>query len=516
MQLGTKLGRTSRARIAHRSTSLLAALAISVLAPLQAQRFADLGISGYTPDAAADRAFRFADVNGDGYQDVLTASDGNRVALFYGRPDGGVVLASRAQWPPLGAGLRSTGSIRCLELVDVDRDGDLDALILAAPAVDNVRLTALRLNDGKGKFRDATAQLPARSEDRPGAARVLDADGDGDLDVLFSGWPSLAGSSMWRNDGSGRFVAVNPPFALTGRFDGRAAWLVLDVDEDGDQDVLSLMTKPSRLFLNLGRGRWRAAAALREWTGESIHNPVVLDFDRDGDLDVVSFGRKGASVIDEAKVVLSTKNGLRRAPSVSVPIISGLGYAAVAGDVDGDSWTDVVLTQNFPRQVLWSRNLRGTGFSAVRALPEVPGVVFAAHDIDRDGDDDLLASRADLQILPLRNVTRQFAVEGQAQIGGSLVVAGFASSSTVPVAYLPWVSAQHLTPAVAIPGFGVLGVDPTTSSLLPPLVVPSARGAQAVRIPVPQDPRLRGTRLYFQSFVAPDARLSSVATTLLR
>jgi hypothetical protein len=90
---------------------------------------------------------------------------------------------------------------------------------------------------------------------------------------------------------------------------------------------------------------------------------------------------------------------------------------------------------------------------------------------------------------------------------------GFASRPTV---YLPWLAATALSRVTPIPPFGNLGVDPTRGFLLPPMVVPAPSGSVLVSLPVPNDPGLRGARLWLQAFIAPDQRLSNVTSILLR
>ena len=164
------------------------------------------------------------------------------------------------------AGQLANGPATAILAFDADGDDDLD---LAG-------MGALYKNDGDGSFTLADA---GDFDDQIGYGLVLlDADGDGDDDLALSG--STPSNRLFLNDGTGVFTLAD-----AGEFSqhtgSRRCW---PLTADGDADVD--LAVGSQLYLNDGAGvytlangypfAWSRAAAM-----------AALDVDEDGDLDVV-------------------------------------------------------------------------------------------------------------------------------------------------------------------------------------------------------------------------------------
>ncbi len=148
---------------------------------------------GFRNDVAEAKAFAnrhlvqgsgvaIADVDGDGRPDVyLTRTDGPN-ALYRNLGNwkfeniaaaAGVELADRA----------STGAV----FADVDGDGDPDLIVTAMGG-----RNSLFLNDGRGRFTDATAGSGFVAESRGSTTvTVADVDGDGDLDLYIANYKAI-------------------------------------------------------------------------------------------------------------------------------------------------------------------------------------------------------------------------------------------------------------------------------------------------------------------------------------
>jgi FG-GAP-like repeat len=98
---------------------------------------------------------------------------------------------------------------------DIDRDGDIDLIVLRGALVGNGKVPTLfppsvLLNDGLGHFTNGTvASGLSASHLNPelqihNGAYLVDLDGDGDLDLLLGAL--RAPPEVWRNDGAAHFT----------------------------------------------------------------------------------------------------------------------------------------------------------------------------------------------------------------------------------------------------------------------------------------------------------------------
>jgi len=140
---------------------------------------------------------------------------------------------------------------------DYDGDGDVDGLVVPGSTAPPTLL--LLRNDGEGRFEQRPAPGIANSNVRGQA--VLDADGDGDLDVALT-VDALPASCQFtvllmRNQGGGNFTAQTVATVVNGFCQQLAA---ADLDGDGDQDLMVGMrtgwvcAAQPRVFFNDGAG----------------------------------------------------------------------------------------------------------------------------------------------------------------------------------------------------------------------------------------------------------------------
>ena len=122
-------------------------------------------------------------------------------------------------------------------LVDVDDDGDLDAYLLQAGGVDQPRAerptNRLFLNDGGGRFTDATEGSGADDRGYGMGVATGDYDGDGDQDLYVS---NLDRNTLLRNDGGKRFVDVAEKAGVVGK-----DWSYTAAAADFDQAYLQAL-----------------------------------------------------------------------------------------------------------------------------------------------------------------------------------------------------------------------------------------------------------------------------------
>ena len=116
-----------------------------------------------------------------------------------------------------------------------------------------------------------------------GGAAVFDADGDGDLDILFTGTGPESPTRLWRQTDRLEFVDDTESAGFDATFFGIGA-TAGDIDGDGDIDVLLTGRMGCQLYRNDGTGRFEQSTQFLAQKCSS--SATFLDYDLDGDLDL--------------------------------------------------------------------------------------------------------------------------------------------------------------------------------------------------------------------------------------
>src|SRR5438552_1344984 len=157
------------------------------------------------------------DADGDGLCDVyLCRLDGNNNKLF--RNLGNWKFEDITDSAGVGCGgQNSTGAV----FADIDGDGDLDLLVNSMGGG-----TRVFVNDGKGHFKETTAQAGVASRTAGMSMALADVEGDGDLDLYVSNYRSSTireevGTKFSINivDGKPVLVKVNGKSASTAQYE---------------------------------------------------------------------------------------------------------------------------------------------------------------------------------------------------------------------------------------------------------------------------------------------------------
>ena len=280
-------------------------------------------------------------------------------------------------------------------MADVDRDGDLDIVVAREfePAI-------LLINDGTGRFTDERTRLPQVVRDYEDIA-VADFDRDGDLDVVLVAEDDLPGVTpatkhqFYLNDGSGRFSDASSRIAVRTEANAVAAG---DLDGDGDVDLVLGNAGPETVLLNDGTGRFAESSGAIPSSGDVTQDVVLGDVDGDGDLDLVIANESGGPN------VLLLNDGRARftgtAPRLPMRPTTEATRNASLADMDGDGDLDLVFANVIfaggDPQARLLRNLGGGRFEDV-TITQLPSAVqghidLEFADIDSDGDPDLLGT----------------------------------------------------------------------------------------------------------------------------
>jgi hypothetical protein len=485
----------------------------------------------------------FADVDGDGDLDLI--------GVPTLRNDGAGNFPPPAHLPAI----RQEDQQQTVALVDFDRDGDLDLARLTQAGIDVLR------NDGRGAFRDATPPTPVASwghapwpaadwtgdgfvdllsvfdgvlyENLAGTgfaqrplpdalvrAVALDADGDGDLDLV--GQRSNATAWWYRNAGNGTFAAGVPLLLGTiGTLLGTG-----DVDGDGREDLLwTTAAGVPAVRRCSGNGVFAALANAFPAGLQPVAAGLPRDLDGDGDVDCALGHDYGFAPGD--RVTLLANDGSGRftvAGSTANHTVLDRVTGLVAADVDEDGDLDL-FAHGSPFDFRPTRLLRNDGafqFANASGTGD-PWSGLPAHDsghplvgdIDGDGDSDLLVSQSSRTTV-LQNLRRQLVAREDPHVGAVWrldVLQRPLGTSAGGVL----VGITDLAPAQVTP-FGLLRVDLQFASGFGFVPIAVAGPVEVATLPIPNLPALRGLPLFAQNvaFDGSTVRLGNQLRGVLR
>jgi enediyne biosynthesis protein E4 len=327
-------------------------------------------------------------------------------------------------------------------LFDYDGDGWLDIYLVTAAALTPARervahRNALYRNLGGWKFADVSKDARVDVAAWGSGACAGDFDGDGRLDLYVTNWgPNV----LFRNRGDGTFedAAVRAGVTAGGWSTGCT---FLDADADGDLDLYvaryvettwdsvlrarrtlvwrngpRIMTGPAGLpgesdlfFENLGNGRFVEAAdahGLSDLAKAYGLGVVATDYDDDGFVDLFVANDSNPNFLYRN---LGTgrfeSTGLAAGVAVNREARAQAGMGADAGDYDGDSHIDLVLTTFAHDRYTLYRNVDGRHFedasmSANIAAPTFERMGWGAAFLDADLDGRLDLFFANGHIFP--------------------------------------------------------------------------------------------------------------------
>jgi PKD repeat protein len=206
-----------------------------------------------------------------------------------------------------------------------------------------------------------------------------DLDSDGDQDILTTS--SVSGKLVWfTNNGSGSFSnQIEIPFSADLNIGSMAT---LDVDKDGDQDIVAtcLQTKSISLWKNKGAGLFEDPITICA-SLEDMNSLTVVDFDKDNDLDI-AVALKYAECVWLENDLNNEKWNMKNI---------GFGNADYMDIVDfhSDGILDVVaISDNLPHGILFNG-------ASITSLYIKDSKFIKAIDIDRDGDMDIVCALND-------------------------------------------------------------------------------------------------------------------------
>jgi len=232
-------------------------------------------ISGTFGDAKwSTRYVTLADLNGDGYPDIIAANRGDPPKdphLSF------VCLNDGKGHFPWCTPLAGTESATIIVAADFDGDGAIDLFVPHREGGQSV----IFWNDGKGNFPVKTPVGPANVAAR--AAAAGDLNGDGRVDLVVG--DERQGLFVYLNRGKREF---SEPIMLAGRQRAPYAVAIADLNRDGKPDiVVGNAEAPGSVFFNDGTGTNFLEIPWGDGKG-AVYGVAIGDLDGDGWPDIAA------------------------------------------------------------------------------------------------------------------------------------------------------------------------------------------------------------------------------------
>ena len=341
-------------------------------------------------------ALTIADIDQDGDMDVLAASDtGNEIAWW--QNDG---TPATGAWTKRSIDNAFAGA-NSIFVIDLDRDGNLDVLSTAGGATDDICWWE---NDGTPATvtaTDWTKYTIDNNFDGANSVFAIDMDKDGDPDVLATA-NTADDVAWWQNDGTPATVTATDwanKYTIDNDFDGANSIYAVDMDKDGDIDVLAAADQGDDVSWWVNDGT-PAGDTWTEWVIDGAFDEAasiyIADLDFDGDLDVAA----AAHTADDVSWWVNDgtpANNTWTEHAIKTDF-DGAGFVYVT-DLDQDGDMDVLATADTDDDLSWWKNTANLesgniGFTAELKLNDYfnGASSVSAGDIDRDGNIDIAAT----------------------------------------------------------------------------------------------------------------------------
>ncbi len=322
-----------------------------------------------------------ADIDNDGDMDILSAHLWHDKVLLYKNDGNGnfdTLQYIGAYFPD--------DDISGFCVADLDNDGDQDVIAVYANVSSFYAYIAWYMNIGNDTF-DAP-QYIGGANSPISSIRIVDMEGDGDLDVLAA----LKGDEriVWYdNDGNGNFGTEYHIIDINA--DGVINLRSTDLDNDGDADVLAVFGADNKIawYENDGNGNFGSQQIITTGAIGAL-DVYAADLDNDGDADVIS-----ASYTDN-KIAWYENDGNGNFGAQQVITSGAYGASSVyAADLDNDGDMDVLSASKGDHKVAWYENDGNGNFDVypIGSTKPYGTVSVYAADLDNDGDVDVLSNK---------------------------------------------------------------------------------------------------------------------------
>jgi hypothetical protein len=302
---------------------------------------------------------------------------------------------SRVRAVPFGQQRVINPSIGARQVLAADLDGDGAPDVLAAsPESDVVAWYENRLDEPSANF--GPQQLITTQADGAGSVVAVDLDGDGDADVLSASYRDykIAWYENRLDEPGANFGAQQ--VITTGAY-GAASVYAADLDSDGDADALSASSWDNEIAWYENRLDEPSAdfgeQQLITGAANEAFSVFAVDLDGDGDPDVVSGYRYGLAWYENRLDEPTADFGAGQVITTATNSFRSIFLA----DLDGDGDPDVLAGSYADEEIAWYENRlneASAGFGSKQTVATVDRYALSvfALDFDGDGDRDVLSA----------------------------------------------------------------------------------------------------------------------------
>jgi len=211
---------------------------------------------------------------------------------------------------------------------------------------------------------------------------AVDVDGDGDMDVISASWGDDK-IAWYENDGNENFT----PHTITTDVNAAYSVYAIDVDGDGDMDVLSASRNDDKIAWYENDGNENFTPHTITTDADVASSVYAIDVDGDGDIDVLS-----ASLGDD-KIAWYENDGNENFTPHTITTGTNCAHSVYAIDVDGDGDIDVFSASACDDKIAWYENDGNENFTShtITTNTDCAGSVYVV-DVDGDGDMDVLSA----------------------------------------------------------------------------------------------------------------------------